>query len=167
VGLALRTGGWVCIGEDDEPLLGQVVDYDLRLEEGPQISGAAGETPFTTRMRYSVGAGHGVVLGDAAPFHDAPVRPAEPHEVERWMARTARPRARLSIGEALRAPGVPVALAADLETGALLPQGIPFAYGTLYLDPALTPTTRPMRTLTVDTRTELPTQLGKAPRPRT
>ena len=110
VGLALRTGGYVSIGGDDELLLGQVIDYDLRLEEGPQISGTAGPTPFTTRMRYSVGAGHGVVLGDAEPFHDAPVRPAEPHEVERWMAHTARPRARLSIGEALRAPGVPVAL---------------------------------------------------------
>ena len=110
VGLSLRTGGYVTLETPDGPLLGQVVDYDLTLEEGPQISGSAGPTSLTTALRFSRGAGHGVVMGDAAPFHDAPMRPAEPREVGEWMARAARPRARLRIGEALHAPGVPVEL---------------------------------------------------------
>jgi hypothetical protein len=110
VGLALRTGCYVALETGGAPLLGQVVDYDLVLEDGPQISGAAGSTPFTTSMRFSRGAGHGVVLGDATPFHDAPVRPARSAEVGAWMALTARPRARLRVGEAMHAPGVAVEL---------------------------------------------------------
>jgi len=50
VGLSLRTGGYVALETGDGPVLGQVIDYDLRLEEGPEISGSAGPTPFTSRL---------------------------------------------------------------------------------------------------------------------
>lgn len=50
VGLSLRPGGYVALETGDGPVLGQVIDYDLRLEEGPEISGSAGPTPFTSRL---------------------------------------------------------------------------------------------------------------------
>lgn len=113
VDMRLRTGGYVTLEADGGPLLAQVLDYDLLLEDGPQISGVAGPTSFTTAIRYGRGAGHGVVLGDAEPFHDAPVRPATPDEVGGWMARAAPRRARLRVGGMLHAPGV----TAELDAG--------------------------------------------------
>lgn len=110
VGMPLRTGGYVTLETAAGPLLGQVLDYDLLLDEGPQISGSAGATSFTAPLRFSRGAGHGVVLGDSEPFHDATARPAEPAEVGAWMAAVAPPRARLRVGGALHAPGVGVEL---------------------------------------------------------
>ncbi len=110
VGLPLRTGGYVVIETAHGAVLGQIADFDIVLVEGPQIAGSAGMVSYTTRVRYSQGNGSGVVIGEAEPFHDAAVRPAEPAEVGDRLERTARPRARLRIGEALRAPGVPVEL---------------------------------------------------------
>lgn len=111
VGLSLRRGGYVTVEAAGGPVLGQVLDYDLALEDGPEITGAIpGGADYVARVRFSRGAGHGVVLGGGDPFHDAPLRAASPEEVGAWFASQARPRARLRIGEALYAPGVAVEL---------------------------------------------------------
>ena len=60
-------------------------------------------------IRYA--RGEGVILdGDLRPFHDALARPAEPSEVDSWLARIRPNRSALTIGELLLAPGVAAAL---------------------------------------------------------
>ena len=54
--------------------------------------------------------GRGVVLEEAAPFHEAPLRAAEPAEVGAYLDRTAPRRARLEIGRLAFAPEVPARL---------------------------------------------------------
>ena len=60
-------------------------------------------------MRLATGGG--VVLeGAGAPFHDAPLRPAQGAEIAAWLARRAPAGAALEAGEPALAPGVPLAL---------------------------------------------------------
>ena len=110
VGMPLAIGGYVTLETAQGRVLGQVTDFDLSLEEGPEVAGAAAGVTYRTRVRYGRGEGRGIVLDEGTPFHDAPLRPAEPAEIAAWLERCARPRARLEVGEALHAPGVPVQL---------------------------------------------------------
>ena len=106
-GLKLQTGGYVVLDDGDAPRLGQVLtlrsDYASAGDLGLEALGAG------VRLRFA--RGEGVVLdGPLRPFHDALVRPAEPDEVQAWLARTRPDRSALPIGELLLAPGVPATL---------------------------------------------------------
>jgi len=109
--LELRVGGYVVLGEGR---LGQVLGLELALREGtdldlPPDEGSAFGLRTQVPIRHARGEGT-VLEGDGAPFHDAPVAPAAPEEVRRWLERTRPPRARLPIGELATAPGVGFAL---------------------------------------------------------
>jgi DNA helicase HerA-like ATPase len=101
--LELQAGGYVVLESDEPPRLGQVVS--LRLAQHT----VAGSDGTTTMFRLAQGEGT-VLDGPDRPFHDAALRAATPDEVREWAKRTARPRARLAIGELTLAPGVPLEL---------------------------------------------------------
>jgi Helicase HerA, central domain len=100
--LQLRVGGYVVLGEDR---LGQILTLHLAGVDGAEVGVS------DTAVHVRAARGDGVVVdGDASPFHDAPVRPARPEEVQAWLDRIRPRRASLEIGEQLLAPGVPAQL---------------------------------------------------------
>jgi len=110
VPLDLQTGGYVRIETDAGPALGQVLVRELARREGPEVTESAGAVELRHRISYSASVGSGTLLGAPAPFHDAPLAPAAFEDVASWLESTRSSRARLSIGEALYAPGVGVEL---------------------------------------------------------
>jgi hypothetical protein len=110
-GLELQIGGYVMLESDDGRRLGQVVALELARVDGSEVTTGDGPLELRTRMTLRFARGEGVVLeGDAKPFHDALVRPAEPEEVAQWLATSRPARATPAIGELLLAPGVPATL---------------------------------------------------------
>jgi uncharacterized protein len=101
--LELQAGGYVVLESDEPPRLGQVVSLHLVQHT------VAGSDGTTVMIRLAQGEGT-VLDGPDRPFHDATLRAATPDEVREWAERTARPRARLAIGELTLAPGVPLEL---------------------------------------------------------
>ena len=106
-GLAVRPGGYVVLEGAGAARLGQVTDLAAHsltaATEGLEGAGAG--------VLISLARGHGIVLdGDGQPFHAATVRPARPDEVSAWLERVRPRHARLTIGELLLAPGVPLSL---------------------------------------------------------
>jgi uncharacterized protein len=104
--LELRVGGYVVLEAAGEPLLGQVLELELA-EIEVEGGGTVGRVPIRAIR------GSGELLGRAAPFHDAAVRPATGEEVAAWHDSRASRRAQLRIGELRLAPGVPC----DLDAG--------------------------------------------------
>ncbi len=100
--LPYRAGGYVVLeGNDGGGGLGQILTVGL------EVTDARATHTGGTMLLRSAG-GDGIMLnGDFRPFHDAPMRPADPAEVRRWLATIRPPRATLEIGELLHAPGVP------------------------------------------------------------
>ena len=72
----------------------------------PTQPGGAPENRTQVPVRYASGEGT-ILEGDAAPFHDVLVRAAAGSEVRAWLERSARPGARLRLGELALAAGVP------------------------------------------------------------
>src|ERR1700758_2706389 len=69
------------------------------------VDGAPGNR---TQMLIRYARGEGVVLdGDSAPFHDVTIRPAGGAQVRAWLERSARPGAKLRLGELASLTGVP------------------------------------------------------------
>jgi DNA helicase HerA-like ATPase len=101
--LDLQTGGYVMLEAKGSARLGQVVGMRLAREEVAGVEGT--EIP----VRHVQGEGT-ILEGSDRPFHDAALRAATPDEVRAWAERTARPRARLAVGELALAPGVPCEL---------------------------------------------------------
>ena len=98
--LDLQAGGYVLMESKGSARLGQIVALRLGMQEVRDVEG----TDITVRHVQ----GDGVILdGSDRPFHDALLRHATPDEVREWTERTARPRARLAVGELTLAPGVP------------------------------------------------------------
>ncbi len=104
--LALQAGGYVVIEGDGQTCLGQLLtlrpdsvsvpDFGFGTTAGTQVRGARAE---------------GIVLdGHGQTFHDAPVRPATPEEVDAWTVHVRPGRSALTIGALMLAPGVPAAL---------------------------------------------------------
>ena len=109
--LELQIGGYVVLESDKGRRLGQVVALELARVDGSDVTSGDGPLELRTQMTLRFARGEGVVLdGDARPFHDALVRPADPAEVAEWLATSRPARAMLSIGELLLAPGVPATL---------------------------------------------------------
>jgi uncharacterized protein len=108
-GLALHAGGYVDLGEGR---LGQVITLEAATAEGPDLAVSLGESSEARgRIVLRHARGEGVVLeGDGSPFHDAPLRPAAPEEVDAWLERTRPNRASLEIGQLVLADGVPFQL---------------------------------------------------------
>jgi DNA helicase HerA-like ATPase len=98
-GLDLQAGGYVMLECEGTARLGQVVSLRHALHE------VAGVDGVTVPVRHARGEGS-ILEGPDAPFHDATLRAATPDEVRTWGQRTARPRARLAVGELSLAPGV-------------------------------------------------------------
>jgi DNA helicase HerA-like ATPase len=104
--LELQAGGYVVLEAEGPPRLGQV--HGLRLSRR-ELTG-----PDGTGIAIRAAEGEGAILdGPDSPFHDALLRAATPGEVREWAQRTARPRARLAVGELTLAPGV----AHELDAG--------------------------------------------------
>jgi DNA helicase HerA-like ATPase len=98
--LDLQAGGYVVMESKGAARLGQVVALRLATQSVRDVEG--------TDIGIRHVQGDGVILdGPDRPFHDATVRAATPDEVRAWAERTARPRARLRIGELTLAAGVP------------------------------------------------------------
>jgi uncharacterized protein len=98
--LELQVGGYVVLETEAAPRLGQVLSLELAHHEVTGVDGAG------VRIRHVTGDG-AILDGGDRPFHDASVRAATGDEVRAWLERTARPRARLGIGELALAAGVP------------------------------------------------------------
>ena len=109
--LNVRTGGYVVVEHGDSARLGQILDLELELVDGPRIGVALGDDQVAAGMRIRSIRGEGVLRnGDGTPFHDGTMRPARPDEVEAWL-RSVRPdRAELAVGELQLAAGVPFSL---------------------------------------------------------
>jgi uncharacterized protein len=101
--LDLQAGGYVMLESNGSARLGQIVALRLAREE---VAGVEG-TDIPVRHVQGEGA---ILEGADRPFHDAMLRSATPDEVRAWAQRTARPRARLAVGELSLAPGVPLEL---------------------------------------------------------
>lgn len=102
--LRLERGGYVRLEGEGWSGLGQVTDLVVESRTAT-AAGAAGA------LLVRLAKGTGIVLdGDAVPFHDAAVRPADPDEVAAWLRNRRPARAGLVVGELLRAPGVPAVL---------------------------------------------------------
>jgi uncharacterized protein len=106
--LQLQTGGYVVLeDEGGDTRLGQILTMRPESTLAPDL-GLAG---VSSSMMIRSARGEGVILdGDLRPFHDALARPAEPGEVDTWLARIRPNRPALTIGELLLAPGVTAAL---------------------------------------------------------
>jgi hypothetical protein len=109
----VQPGSYVTISTPAGDLLGQVIESRLDMRDGPEVETSGTLGTYRVRVGYHVVEGRGTVLEDAAPFHDAPLRSAEPAEVGAWLDRTAPKRARLEIGQLVFAPDV----AARLDAG--------------------------------------------------
>jgi uncharacterized protein len=111
-GLQLQAGGYVVLEDGGIRRLGQVITLDLgQLSTELMLPvNADGGPENRTQMLIRYARGEGVILeGDPAPFHDAAVRAATGTEVRAWLGRTARPGAKLQLGELALAAGVPCA----------------------------------------------------------
>ncbi len=112
-GLEVRLGGYVVVEHDGASRLGQVLSLEPATGDGTELDLSGGTDGETMRSRVPVryARGEGALLeGDAAPFHDAMVRPATPGEVRDWTLRTRSRRAQLEIGELATSPGVATGL---------------------------------------------------------
>ena len=78
----------------------------------PTHPGGAPENRAQVPVRYAHGEGT-ILEGDAAPFHDVLVRVAAGADVQAWLERSARPDAKLRLGELALAAGVPCLADAD------------------------------------------------------
>jgi uncharacterized protein len=111
-GLPLQVGGYVVLEDDGIMCFGQVITLDvgqLSTELMLPVSADGGQAD-RTQMLIRYARGEGVILeGGSAPFHDATVRAAAGAEVREWLRRTARPGAKLQLGELALAVGVPCA----------------------------------------------------------
>ena len=109
-GLPFQVGGYVVLDDGGTPRFGQVITLDLdRLSAEvmlPTQPGGAPENRTQVPIRYASGEGT-ILEGDAAPFHDVLVRAAAGSEVQAWLERSARPGAKLRLGELALAAGVP------------------------------------------------------------
>jgi uncharacterized protein len=101
--LELQVGGYVVLEGDGPPRLGQILSLELGAYEATGVDGTS------IHVRHVRGEGAILDAGDR-PFHDASVRAADAPEIRAWQERTARPRARLRIGELMLAEGVPYEL---------------------------------------------------------
>ena len=111
--LALRAGGYVVIEEEGVSRLGQLLDLELELVDGPEIGVGAeqADAQIATTVKLRIVRGSGVIRsGDATPFHDGLLRPAVPAEVHAWLEHVRPARAELEIGELRLAPGAPFRL---------------------------------------------------------
>jgi uncharacterized protein len=109
-GLALQTGGYVILEGEGQARLGQILTMRPESVSVPEVP--VGQATSGVLVRGA--RGEGIVLdGDGRTFHDAPVRPATPGEVDAWFVRVRPGRSALTIGELLLAPGV----AANLDAG--------------------------------------------------
>ena len=106
--LQLQTGGYVVLeDEGGNRRLGQVLTMRPESALAPDL----GLEGVSSSMLIRFARGEGVILdGDLRPFHDALARPAEPSEVDSWLAQVRPNRSALTIGELLLAPGVAAAL---------------------------------------------------------
>jgi hypothetical protein len=101
--LRFQVGGYVVLEGDGAPRLGQVITLGLdRLTTEvmlPTSPGGAAERRTQVQVQVQYARGGGTILaGDWASFHDVPVRPASGAEVQAWLLRTARPSAKLRLG---------------------------------------------------------------------
>src|SRR5690348_15381967 len=101
-GLPLQVGGYVVLEDGGSTRLGQVITLHLdQLSSELMLPVSADGVPGNRSqvpIRYA--RGEGVILdGDFAPFHDVTVRPASGPEVRAWLERSARPGAKLPLGE--------------------------------------------------------------------
>src|SRR5215472_13373588 len=108
--LQLQVGGYIVLKDDGITRLGQVITLDLdQLSTElmlPVPAGGAQGNRAQVPIRYA--RGEGVILnGDFAPFHDVTVCPASGAEVRAWLERSARPGARLRLGELASLTDVP------------------------------------------------------------
>ena len=114
LGLDLQVGGYVHLDADGgAAALGQIIDLRLARRAGPEVSGALSAGPgseYRARIEISHAEGHGLVLGDCEPFHDAPLSPAAGVQVAAFLEEARPNRAGLPIGEATLARGVKVLL---------------------------------------------------------
>jgi DNA helicase HerA-like ATPase len=113
VALTLQAGGYVVLEGEGRTALGQVLELELTLFEGSELAGTLGDdgTGYRTHVRVRAATGHGTILDRAAvPMPTASIRPARADEVGALLTVDDPPRAMLSVGEAMFAPGVPVAL---------------------------------------------------------
>ena len=109
-GLQLQTGGYVVLEGEGGKRLGQILTMRPDSASAPDV----GLEAMGSGMLIRLARGEGVILdGDLRPFHDALARPAEPSEVDSWLAHVRPNRSALTIGELLLAPGV----AATLDSG--------------------------------------------------
>jgi hypothetical protein len=110
-GLELQAGGYVVLEGDGGVRLGQVLTLELGRQLGTELSLPAdgGGTPAArTQVEIRYARGEGALLeGESASFHDALVRPATAEEVRAWLRRSARPDAKLRLGELALVGGVP------------------------------------------------------------
>ncbi|HEX6247125.1 MAG TPA: ATP-binding protein [Nocardioidaceae bacterium] len=107
--LRLERGGYVRLESERWSGLGQITDLVVESRTAAAAGAAGGVLVRLAR-------GTGIVLdGDGTPFHDASVRPADSAEVASWLQAQRPHRAGLTVGELLRAPGVP----ATLDSGGL------------------------------------------------
>jgi len=109
-GLEVQAGGYVVLENGGSTRLGQVITLDLdQLSTELMLPAAADGAPGNrTQMLIRHARGEGVVLdGDFAPFHDVTVRPAGGAEVRAWLERSARPGAKLRLGELASLTDVP------------------------------------------------------------
>jgi hypothetical protein len=106
--LQLQTGGYVVlVDEGADRRLGQI----LTMRPDSALAPDLGIEGLNSSMLIRFARGEGVILdGDLRPFHDALARPAEPSEVDSWLAQVRPNRSALSVGELLLAPGVAAAL---------------------------------------------------------
>lgn len=110
--LSIRRGGYVVLEDDRAARLGQVTELDATALNAATEGLVGAGSAVLVRLAQ----GRGVVLdGTTEPFHAVSIRPARLAEVRSWRDRSSSPRAGLSIGELLSAPGVP----ATLDSGGL------------------------------------------------
>ena len=109
-GLPLQVGGYVVLEDGGVTRLGQAITLDLgQLSPELMLPGNADGVPGNrTQVPIRYARGEGVILdGDFAPFHDVTIRPASGAEVRAWLERSARPGAKLRLGELASLADVP------------------------------------------------------------
>ena len=109
-GLLFQVGGYVVLDDGGTPRFGQVITLGLD-QLGAEVmlpTHAGGDPENRTQVPIRYVRGEGTILeGDAAPFRDVLVRAAAGAEVQAWLERSARPDAKLRLGELALAAGVP------------------------------------------------------------
>ena len=109
-GLQILVGSYVVLDDGDSTRLGQVITLDLgQLSTELMLPvNADGGQGNRTQMLIRYAGGEGVILeGDSVPFHDVTVGPADGAEVQAWLEHSARPGAKLRIGELASLTDVP------------------------------------------------------------